>query len=373
MCAEDEKQEHQKQKLRQNLFMQFERPMPMINPSLRPTSNTVGWAFGVLIDGIPFASELWHDDTDRCLTILLPYQEKLFDEVENLLPDMETSNIIGFQGHRECVEYTVMTDGMVMINECLDDTSMMAHVKYLKDMGLIRFVNHVENGSACIYSDYADNPVICVRISLTMGGTKTAYTPLLFKPSIGFRHLWIVENSAEQNGTQDNKYDEISHNKFLDKEDGEIVTNSDVITINHLNYPNKKGQVYCRAHNAVMKLWTMDCFGCTMCYGSIQGEGVECIYDDIVAETVPILAVTVTDPERQLKWITQLIDIGAISADPLCNKLENTTDAAIKHYVEIDDDEESAFGAAVFRDIFGMSIDEILDEEDDDTDPEVAQ
>jgi hypothetical protein len=36
----------------------------------------------------------------------------------------------------------------------------------------------------------------------------------------------------------------------------------------------------------------------------------------------------------------------------------------IKQYVDIDDDEESPLGAAIFKDIVGMSVEDVLDETD---------
>lgn len=33
------------------------------------------------------------------------------------------------------------------------------------------------------------------------------------------------------------------------------------------------------------------------------------------------------------------------------------------HYADIDDDEESTLGAAIFRDIVGLSVEEVLDDD----------
>lgn len=38
---------------------------------------------------------------------------------------------------------------------------------------------------------------------------------------------------------------------------------------------------------------------------------------------------------------------------------------AIEHYADIDDDNESALGADIFRSVVGMSVEEILDETED--------
>jgi len=90
-----------------------------------------------------------------------------------------------------------------------------------------------------------------------------------------------------------------------------------VQSINHLNYLDNEGRVYCRAHNELKTLGTMDCFNCPLFRGSLQGAGVECTYLDRVTDDIDMLALTVPDPAAQLTWITKLIDKGLIPADQL--------------------------------------------------------
>ena len=87
--------------------------------------------------------------------------------------------------------------------------------------------------------------------------------------------------------------------------------------INHLNYPDDEGRIFCRLKNDIKIFEPMDCRNCPMCYGSIQGMGVECFYPDLISENNTLLALTVSDPEVQLKLITEMIDKGMIPADPL--------------------------------------------------------
>jgi len=90
--------------------------------------------------------------------------------------------------------------------------------------------------------------------------------------------------------------------------------------INHLNYPDDEGRVYCRMKNTVMKIEMTDCFvsaSCPICAGSIQGMGVECFYTDLISEDNTMLALTIPDPNRQQMKIAELINKGLIPADPL--------------------------------------------------------
>ena len=40
----------------------------------------------------------------------------------------------------------------------------------------------------------------------------------------------------------------------------------------------------------------------------------------------------------------------------------------VEHYLDSDDDEESPLGAAIFRDMFGFTVEEVLDSEDEEED-----
>ena len=87
--------------------------------------------------------------------------------------------------------------------------------------------------------------------------------------------------------------------------------------INHLNYPDDEGRIFCRLKNDIKIFEPMDCRDCPLCYGSIQGMGVECFYPDLISENNTALALTVPDPDAQMKWIAALVDKNMIPADPL--------------------------------------------------------
>jgi len=89
------------------------------------------------------------------------------------------------------------------------------------------------------------------------------------------------------------------------------------VVINHLNYPDKRGRVYCRAKNAITEIVTGDCLNCPLYYGSMQGAGVECMYSDFVTDDISVMALTVPDPAAQFALIAKLIEKGLIAADPL--------------------------------------------------------
>lgn len=54
---------------------------------------------------------------------------------------------------------------------------------------------------------------------------------------------------------------------------------------NHINYPNKNNEIYCKKTDSMLKLdkkglFWRGCFNCSMFAGTYQGNGVECCYED---------------------------------------------------------------------------------------------
>lgn len=54
--------------------------------------------------------------------------------------------------------------------------------------------------------------------------------------------------------------------------------------VNHINYKDEQGRVYCRKLDEVIKLddnhLENHCAGCKFFAGSAQGEGIECYWND---------------------------------------------------------------------------------------------
>lgn len=72
---------------------------------------------------------------------------------------------------------------------------------------------------------------------------------------------------------------------------------------NHINYATSEQEVYCCLRNRVVQLdashTTKYCQGCKMYGGNADGEGVECIWEDVRDVPNPYV---VTDPHAE--WIS---------------------------------------------------------------------
>lgn len=79
--------------------------------------------------------------------------------------------------------------------------------------------------------------------------------------------------------------------------------------VNHINYPDTKGRVYCRRLNKIItldangKFWDT-CQSCPLFAGDYQGLGVECRWNDVPES----YSEYVSDPTKELLRVSREID-----------------------------------------------------------------
>lgn len=76
--------------------------------------------------------------------------------------------------------------------------------------------------------------------------------------------------------------------------------------LNHLNYANDKGEIYCKAKHSVVccsdNFMEGNCRSCTMLSGSLQGNGVECLWED----NDESYATSTANPKEEVKRVNRL-------------------------------------------------------------------
>ena len=75
----------------------------------------------------------------------------------------------------------------------------------------------------------------------------------------------------------------------------------------HQNYFDKKGQVFCKKQNKLISSMS-PCDTCDYCVGCLQGDGVECLWQDNINQPI----IRVEDPTYELMRVSKLIDAGII-------------------------------------------------------------
>ena len=81
--------------------------------------------------------------------------------------------------------------------------------------------------------------------------------------------------------------------------------------VNHFNYTDAHGKIFCKRQGKVQKLSVNLCSDCLYLFGSLQGQGVECMWEDIVPPPSPC-GYYVHDPQEEFVRVSGLIDEGIL-------------------------------------------------------------
>ena len=78
--------------------------------------------------------------------------------------------------------------------------------------------------------------------------------------------------------------------------------------VNHFNYMDGNGRIFCKRQDKVRKVAPKykGCDDCPYLFGSLQGIGVECMWEDVPPLT-PV-GLEVRDPQEEFTRVSRLID-----------------------------------------------------------------
>ena len=78
--------------------------------------------------------------------------------------------------------------------------------------------------------------------------------------------------------------------------------------VNHFNYMDRNGQIFCKRQNKVRKVAPKykGCDDCPYLFGSLQGIGVECMWEDV--PPLSPIGLEVRDPQEEFTRVSRLID-----------------------------------------------------------------
>ena len=78
--------------------------------------------------------------------------------------------------------------------------------------------------------------------------------------------------------------------------------------VNHFNYMDKNGRIFCKRQDKIRKLAPeyKGCDDCPYLFGSLQGMGVECMWEDV--PPLSPVGLEVRDPQEEFTRVSRLID-----------------------------------------------------------------
>lgn len=77
--------------------------------------------------------------------------------------------------------------------------------------------------------------------------------------------------------------------------------------VNHFNYMDRNGQIFCKRQDKVRKVAPKykGCDDCPYLFGSLQGMGVECMWEDV--PPLSPVGLEVRDPQEEFTRVSRLI------------------------------------------------------------------
>ncbi len=78
--------------------------------------------------------------------------------------------------------------------------------------------------------------------------------------------------------------------------------------VNHFNYMDGNGRIFCKRQDKVRKVAPKykGCDDCPYLFGSLQGIGVECMWEDV--PPLSPVGLEVRDPQEEFTRVSRLID-----------------------------------------------------------------
>lgn len=91
------------------------------------------------------------------------------------------------------------------------------------------------------------------------------------------------------------------------------VTAMEIKEVLHLNFADEKGKLFCKKKDKVVKKAPQydGCWECPYLFGSLQGRGVECLWNDVAAKTEDTVK-DIHNPYDEFSRVSKLIDKGIL-------------------------------------------------------------
>lgn len=152
-------------------------PMPVCNMSKLLDMKNIGYAQGVMEDGMPFVAELYFEDSGSlAMSIVLPEMPQYISDKSFFDPASSPDFILEGQDNG------VLVIGMTYSEREDSFEELMYYTHYLEDMGVVKFATRVMEGSLEALMDLQGNHVVRDRITLVEDGAILAKTNLRFMP-----------------------------------------------------------------------------------------------------------------------------------------------------------------------------------------------
>lgn len=162
-------------------FLTFKSEFPVCNHIQEVDSDNIGYVQGLFLDGTPFEAELWTNENERSLTVVMPEDTDFTHDIARGRNTLRDGNTLGFHNEVQTFDHSVLTVGMVDRGTEDDLSVTMKYVQKLTDAGLVFFTGLMENGAVFYMTDVTGSDLVRINIALEIDGNTVAKTPLRFR------------------------------------------------------------------------------------------------------------------------------------------------------------------------------------------------
>lgn len=146
------------------LYFEAEYEMARLNHRVGIRDWNLGWTRGIFEDGVPFEAELWSEDEELNLCVIVP---EIFRIEENKKITFE-KNVGEIKGGF-CMDRSVLKIGTTDCGYVDDMDVVIQYVEYLETFEVVSFADNYRNGAIRLLRDSEGNDLVCIVIGLNIG------------------------------------------------------------------------------------------------------------------------------------------------------------------------------------------------------------
>ncbi len=160
------------------LYYEANNHAPVCNHTVEIGDENLGYTQGTFMGGTPFEAELWVDDSDIVLQVIIPEREYLVETIEEA-PSLSNVKLL----HDELLRHnnSVLSTGMVERGYHNESKAIEKYLKILETVAILEFSGIVRNGCLHYLTDIEGNNLVAVIVSLIVNNVEEAKTSLTFR------------------------------------------------------------------------------------------------------------------------------------------------------------------------------------------------
>lgn len=158
------------------LYFEAEYEMAGLNHRVGICDSNLGWTRGIFEDGVPFEAELWSEDEELNLCVIVP---EIFRIEKSKKVTFEQN--VGEIKDGFCIDKSVLKIGTTDCGYVDDMNVVIQYVEYLETFEVVSFLDNYRNGAIRLLQDPEGNDLVCIVIGLNIGDEVCAECLLNFR------------------------------------------------------------------------------------------------------------------------------------------------------------------------------------------------